>query len=103
MDFNQFCKEWKDCMVYKISSDFDLIESLNEWYIEFKNCNSKLLKPYSVKEWCEFWFEDVDLDSHYYMLKNKALNSKHSNGLIEMANKYRSNMNLPLIKLHDED
>ena len=58
----------------------------------------------SVKQWCEFFYVDCDLDQHPYMLKEKALKTKHGNSLKEMANEFRKNNGLPLIPLiKDED
>ena len=99
MNFNQFVREWKESMVYNPDS-FDFEETLNELYIEYKYTVKKYAGM-GVKEWCEDWFAECDLDTHPYMLKAKALKTRHGNGLRELANKYRSSVGLPLLPLID--
>ena len=99
LNYEQFKKEWKDVMVYK-PSDFDFEQTLNDYYTEYKT-SSDYAKGFTVKEWCEFFFSEFDLDKHPYMLKDKALKSKHSNGLRKMANESRKMKGmkpLPMIK-----
>lgn len=98
MDFKQFQKEWKDVMVFK-PSEFDVEQTLNDFYTEYKTSLNNYGKDMTVKEWCEFFFEDFDLDDHPYMIKEKAMKTHHSNSLREMANEYRKKVGLPLIPL----
>jgi len=98
MDYNQFKNEWRDAMVFS-TVDFDLDETLNELYAEYKDGLKTYGKNYTVKQWCEFFHAECDLDKHPYMLKGKAINTHHGNGLKEMANKFRKNNGLPLIPL----
>lgn len=98
MDFQQFKKEWAETMVYK-PKEFDFENTMHELYIEFKDGLLTCGKGFSVKQWCEFFHADCDLDQHYYMLKDKALQTHHGNGLKEMANRFRKNKSLPLIPL----
>jgi len=80
MDFKQFKTEWADAMVYR-PAEFDYEETMHELYIEYKDAMNSYGKGMSVKQWCEFFHIDCDLDQHPYMLKSKALDSKHGNGL----------------------
>ena len=98
MNFEHFKKEWADAMVYK-PADFDFEETMHELYIEFKDGLQSYGKNFTVKQWCEFFHQDCDLDQHPYMLKEKALQTHHGNGLKEMANKFRKNAGLPPIPL----
>jgi hypothetical protein len=101
MDFQQFKKEWADAMVYK-PKDFDYENTMHELYIEYKESLRNWAKGMTVKQWCEFFHEDCDLDQHPYMLKERALKTKHGNGLKEMANRFRNGVGLPPIPLIDE-
>jgi len=98
MDFNQFKIEWADAMVYK-PADFDYAETMHDLYVEFKISWQSYGKNYTVKQWCEFFHQDCDLDNHPYMLKEKAMQTHHGNSLKEMANVFRKNNGLPLIPL----
>ena len=98
MDFKQFKKEWADTMVYKPPA-FDYEVTMHELYIEYKESLSGYGKNMSVKEWCEFFHADCDLDQHPYMLKEKALQTKHSNSLRELANRFRKGVGLSPISL----
>jgi len=84
MDYNQFVTEWKDAMAYRLS-EFDFDEDLNEHYIEYKESQENYGKGMTVKEWCEFFFADFDLDTHPYMLKEKAIKTRHGDSLKELA------------------
>ena len=98
MDFAQFKVEWADAMVYK-PAEFDYENTMHELYIEYKESLHGYGVLMSVKEWCEFFHEGLDLDTHPFMLKSAALNSKHGNSLKEVANQWRAKNNLPLIPL----
>jgi len=100
MEYNQFKNEWRDAMVFS-TIDFDLDDTLNELYTEYKYALQTYGKNYTVKQWCEFFHSECDLDKHPYMLKDKAMNTHHANGLKNMANKFRNNNGLPLIPLID--
>lgn len=101
MDFQQFKNEWADTMVYK-PKDFDYENTMHELYIEYKEALSGHGRNMSVKQWCEFFHAECDLDQHPYMIKEKALKTKHGNSLKEMANKFRRSFGLPPITLIDE-
>lgn len=92
MNYNQFVTEWKDAMVYQ-PNKFDFDEDLNEHYIEYKESQDNYGKGMSVKEWCEFFFVDFDLDTHPYMLKEKAIKKKHGDGLRKLASQCYWNKN----------
>jgi len=98
MDFEQFKNEWKNEMVYT-TIDFDIEEELHELYIEYKEGLKCYGKDFSVKQWCEFFHQDCDLDIHPYMLKSKALKSHHSNSLRKAANMYRKRVGLPELEI----
>jgi hypothetical protein len=98
MDFQKFKKEWADTMVYK-PTDFDYEETMHELYVEYKESLNGYGSSMSVKEWCEFFHAECDLDQHPYMLKEKALQTHHGNGLKEMANQFRKNVGLSPIPL----
>ena len=102
MNYEQFKKEWKDAMVYA-PSKFDVEQTLNDFYTEYKISFSGYGKGMTVKQWCDFFFPDNDLDTHPYMLKNKALKTKHGNGLKKMANEFRKNTGLPPIPLIEDN
>lgn len=101
MDFQQFKKEWADTMVY-CPADFDCEETMHELYIEYKESLQGYGRNMSVKQWCEFFHAECDLDRHPYMIKSKALQTRHGNGLKKLANEYRKNVGLPLIPLINE-
>lgn len=94
MTFEQFVKEWKDAMVFK-PAEFDVEATLNDIYIDYKNT----VQHETVKEWCNFFFADCDLDTHPYMIKSIAINTHHANNLKKTANIHRKRTGLPLIPL----
>lgn len=98
MNFQRFKKEWKEAMVYN-PDECDIEQEINDYYTEYKDSLSKYGKGMSVKEWCEFYFYDFNLDDNPYMLKEEALKTKHGDGLKKLANQFRSNNNLPQIPL----
>jgi hypothetical protein len=100
MNYKQFRQEWKDSMVYK-PAEFDVEQTINDYYTEYKEALEHYCNGMSVKEWCEFFFADIDLDTHPYMLKEKALKTKHGNSLREMANEFRNRVGLPPFPLID--
>ena len=101
MNYKQFKKEWADAMVYKILDKEWHEEMLNDAYTTYKE-SCEYHAGLSVLEWCEIQYQDVTLDTHSFMIKSKALETKHGNGLKVMANKYRKNMGLPLIDLIEQ-
>lgn len=98
MDFLQFIKEWKDAMVYN-PSEFDFDEAMHEYYAEYQM--NYYDKGQSVAEFCDFFFAEFDLDTHPYMIKSKAINTKHGNRLKKIANQFRRNNGLPETPLID--
>lgn len=94
MDFNQFKKEWCEAMVYK-PSEFDYENTMHELYVEYKHFNEGM----PIRQWCEFFHAECDLDTHPYMLKHKALGTNHGNGLKQMANKWRESVGIKPIDL----
>jgi hypothetical protein len=101
MSFDQFKKEWSDAMVYN-PNEFDYENKMHELYIEYKEGLESYGKNFSVSQWCYFFHQDCDLDTHPYMIKSKAINTHHGNGLKEFANRFRKNTGLPLIPLIDK-
>lgn len=101
MDFQQFKKEWADAMVYT-PKEFDYETTMHELYIEYKDGLNSYGKNFTVKKWCEFFHQDCDLDIHPYMLKEKAMQTHHSNSLREIANNFRKNNGLPLLPMIDK-
>lgn len=85
MNYAQFKKEWKDNMAYRPSEIDDLEQLLNDYYTEYKS--DPMFSKMTVKEWCEFYFAEFDLDTHPYMIKMKAISSKHADGLRDLINK----------------
>lgn len=98
MNFEQFKKEWGDAMVYT-PKEFDYENTMHELYIDYKQSANGYGNGMSVKQWCEFFHQDCDLDEHPYMLKEKAMKTHHSNSLREMANQHRQRMGLPPLPL----
>ena len=108
MNYEQFKKEWKYAMVYNPSKftqtrdgeDFD--SCVQEAYITYKGgdeMSPSYIEHYTVKEFCEDFYQDADLDTHPYMVKSKAIKTKHANGLISMAIKFRERMGIEKIPL----
>lgn len=89
INFKQFCKEWKESMVYRESEIEDFDQFMQEQYVNYKidDLDFTFDQIYTVKEFCDFFYMDADLDTHNYMIKSKALDSKHVKGLINLANK----------------
>lgn len=98
MDFQHFKKEWAGAMVYN-PKEFDYENTMHELYIDYKDGLQSYGINFTVKKWCDFFHAECDLDSHPYMLKEKALQTHHGNGLKEMANRFRKNACLPPIPL----
>ncbi len=98
MSFQQFKKEWSDAMVYN-HNEFDYENTMHELYVEYKEALNSYGRNMSVKEWCHFFHKECDLDQHPYMIKEKALNTKHGNSLKEIANRFRKSVGLPPIPL----
>lgn len=93
MTFEQFDKEWKDAMVYRENQFDDFSQFMQEQYVNYKSCELGFSfdEIYNVKEFCDFFYMDADLDTHNYMIKDLALNSKNVKGLIDLANKRNLN------------
>ncbi len=87
--FEQFQKEWKESMVYRETQFDDFGQFMQDQYVHYKSdeLGFTFNQIYNVKEFCDFFYMDADLDTHPYMIKEKALNSKHVKGLIDLANK----------------
>ena len=88
INFEQFKEQWASEMVYDRSM-FDIEETMHELYIEYKDALKSYGKDFTVKQWCEFFHQECDLDKHPYMLKDKALQTHHGNSIKQMANRYR--------------
>lgn len=101
MNFNQFKKEWAGVMVYR-PSEFDYENEMHDLYVEYKESLNGYGRNMSVREWCNFFHQDCDLDEHPYMLKEKALKTHHGNGLKTLANRLREKIGLPPIPLIDD-
>ena len=86
MNFEQFKKEWKEAMVYNPSRIDDLDDFFQEQYVNYKSdeLGFSFDDIYNVKEFCDFFYMDADLDTHAYMIKSKAFESKHVKGLIDL-------------------
>lgn len=87
--FEQFQKEWKEAMVYREHQFDDFDDFMQNQYVHYKSSELEFTfdQIYNVKEFCDFFYMDADLDTHPYMIKDKALNSKHVKGLIDLANR----------------
>ena len=85
--FKQFEKEWKEAMVYRESQIDGFSRFMQEQYVNYKGkeLGFSFDEIYNVKEFCDFFYQDADLDTHPYMIKDKALDSKHIKGLINLA------------------
>ncbi|MEE9451069.1 MAG: hypothetical protein V3V72_13550 [Ignavibacteriaceae bacterium] len=90
INFKDFKKDWCDAMVYK-PKDFDSFDQfMQDQYVIYKEDDPDagcFEEMYNVKEFCEFFYPDADLDTHPYMIKSKAFNSKHVKGLIDLINR----------------
>ena len=70
-------------MVFKPVSHKDFHESVNYWYIEFKEG----IEVYdTIEEFCEEHFQDVSFDTHTYMLKSKAIKLRDEKRLLKKPN-----------------
>lgn len=98
MNFEQFKREWKEMMVYT-TIDFDFNNAIQDLYVEYSTSLNTYGKGMSVREWCEFFHADCDLDEYPYMIKTKALKTHHANGLKELANQFRKSVGEPLLPL----
>ncbi len=92
INFDIFRKEWCDAMVYtpkKFKEGFD--QFLQDQYVIYKDneLGYRFIDVYSVKEFCEFFYLESDLDTHPYMIKSKAFDSKHVQGLIDLIKRRR--------------
>lgn len=88
INFDQFEKEWKESMVYRESQIDDFDDFMQNQYVHYKSSELGFTfdQIYNVKEFCDFFYMDADLDTHPYMIKELAFNSKHVKGLIDLAN-----------------
>lgn len=100
MNICKFEKQWKDCMVYKPDL-FDLDMHLCSVYEEYKSeliTNGKL----SVSDFCKIKYANCHMEeSPLYMVKEFAMQTKHANGLIKLANKFRKSNGMDEIPLID--
>ena len=89
INYLQFKKEWCAYMVYRLHSFDDFEQFMQDQYVIYKDddMDYKFVDVYTVDEFCEFFYSDADLDSHPYMIKHKALKSKHVKGLIDIINR----------------
>ena len=90
INYKQFKKEWFDAMVYRPHLFDDLEQFMQDQYVIYKEDDPKsgcFQEMYDVDEFCEFFYLDADLDTHPYMIKRKALESKHVKGLIDLINR----------------
>lgn len=73
MNFELFKKQWYDVMDLdpNIDKDTDMIEVLNEYYIEYKISLKTYGDDWTVKEWCEFFFFEFNKDEHNFWLKQQ--------------------------------
>lgn len=94
MNFEQFKKEWKDAMVY-IPAKFDSFEDfMHDQYVIYKEKDNEarcFYEIYTVKQWCDFFYMDWDLDTHQAMIKSKAIRSRHVKGLLDIINRRNNN------------
>ncbi len=89
INFNSFKKQWADAMVYN-PKEFNYENTMHSLYIEYKtNTFCGFPKCKTVKQFCDVFHQDCDLDEHPFMLKDKAMKTHHSNSLRESANMHR--------------
>ena len=91
INFNQFKSEWCNAMVYRPKSFIETFDQfIQDQFVIYKEDDPDagcFEKEYNVKEFCDFFYPDADLDTHPYMIKDKALKSKHVKGLIDLINR----------------
>ncbi len=63
-DFEGFKKEFIKYFVFLNGYPEDFNQELNDYYTEFKTMPGFT----SIKEWCEFYFVEWDLSTHYMAL-----------------------------------
>lgn len=90
INFDVFTRQWCEAMVYspkKFKEGFG--QFMQDQYVIYKDeeLGFRFIDIYSVKEFCDFFYPDADLDTHPYMIKDKAFKSKHVKGLIDLINR----------------
>lgn len=87
VDFDEFKERFGQHMVYKPAIVTDKV--LWDFYMQFKQS-----EHWKVWDWCHALFDkpEIDLDSHGFMYKERAFDSKHVQGLIDLAKKWKPNV-----------
>ena len=82
-NFEQFCSTWRRELVYKPDDIDDIDLLLHEMYVNYKTQQNE---P-NAALFLHHWYEDVNLDTHPYMLKEKAIkDSRYNKGLLKLIN-----------------
>lgn len=69
MNFLLFKQQVISCMVFQPVDHAEFYQMLNDLYIFYKEQKNFC----DVPEWCEDFFQDVNFETHTYMLKSKAI------------------------------
>ena len=105
INFEQFKKEWCNAMVYRPKDYDSFTQFMQDQYVIYKEdeLDFRFIDIYTVNEFCEFFYPDADLDTHPYMIKSKAFNSKHVKGLINLIKRNYKSMKEVIIKFKFND